>query len=252
MTPSRPIVAVCGKGGVGKTVVTALLARAVMARGVRPVLLIDADPVGGLTTALGETGLKTLSGVRERLIDAARHGDAQARQHAANQLDYLVLEALAEREGHALIAMGRTTQKGCFCPANTLLRKALEVVVRAFPVTLIDAEAGVEQINRQVTNRITHAVVVTDGSKRSRDTLEVIVQMLGPDRVRAVENRSREAVAWELPAGVRLAGRIPENGMIRSFDAQGNALWGLPQDNPAVLAADTIVEALGIAPSGGD
>jgi len=251
MTTSRPIVAVCGKGGVGKTVVTALLARAVMARGVRPVLLIDADPVGGLTTALGETGLKTLAGVREKLIATARHGDAQARQQAAGQLDYFVLEALAEREGHALIAMGRTTEKGCFCPANTLLRKAIEVIVKAFPVTLIDAEAGVEQINRQVTDRITHAVVVTDGSKRSRDTLDVIVQMLGPERVRAVENRSREGVVWAPPPGVRFAGRIPEDELIRSFDAQGTALWDLPKDNPALLAADAIVDALGLAPVGG-
>jgi CO dehydrogenase maturation factor len=252
MTASRPIVAVCGKGGVGKTVVTALMARAVMARGVGPVLLIDADPVGGLTTALGETGLKTLAGVREKLIGAARHGDAQARQHAADQLDYFILEALAERKGHAVIAMGRTTEKGCFCPANTLLRKALAVVVRAFPVTFIDAEAGVEQINRQVTDRITHAVVVTDGSKRSRDTLEVIAQMLGPERVHAVENRSRETVPWALPAGIHVAGRIPEDGTIRGFDAQGTALWELPRDNPALVAAGAIVEALGLAPVGGD
>jgi CO dehydrogenase maturation factor len=251
MTPSPPIVAVCGKGGVGKTVVTALLARAVLARGVRPVLLIDADPVGGLTTALGETGLKTLAGVREKLIATARHGDAQARQQTADRLDYLVLEALAEREGHAVIAMGRTTEKGCFCPANTLLRKALEVIVKAFAVTLIDAEAGVEQINRQVTDRITHAVVVTDGSKRSRDTLEVIAQMLGPDRVRAVENRSREGALWDLPPGVRFAGRIPEDELVRSFDAQGTALWDLPNDTPALLAADAVVDALGLAPEGG-
>ncbi len=251
MTHPAPIVAVCGKGGVGKTVVTALLARAVIARGIVPVLLIDADPVGGLTTALGETGLKTLAGVREKLIAAARHGDAPARQHVANQIDYLVLEALAERDGHALIAMGRTTEKGCFCPANTLLRRALEVVVKAFPVTLVDAEAGVEQINRQVTDRVTHALVVTDGSKRSRDTLEVIRQMLGAERVLAVQNRSAEPGVWDLPPGVRLAGRIPEDAAIRCFDAHGTALWDLPKDNPALIAANDVVDALGIAPAGG-
>ena len=45
----RPIVAICGKGGVGKTAVCALLSRAMIDAGVRPLLLVDADPVSGLT-----------------------------------------------------------------------------------------------------------------------------------------------------------------------------------------------------------
>ena len=60
-----PIIAVCGKGGVGKTVFSALLARALAAAGVQPLLLVDADPVGGLTSAIGERAVETLSGVRE-------------------------------------------------------------------------------------------------------------------------------------------------------------------------------------------
>jgi hypothetical protein len=66
-----------------------------------------------------------------------------------------------------------------------------------------------------------------------------------------VENRSREGALWDLPPGVRFAGRIPEDELVRSFDAQGTALWDLPNDTPALLAADAVVDALGLAPEGG-
>jgi CO dehydrogenase maturation factor len=235
---------------VGKTVVTALMARALRHAGVAPLLLIDADPVGGLVTALGERGGRTLASVRAQVIGAARHGDAETKQRVAEQLDYMVFEALTEREGYSLLAMGRTTEKGCFCPANTLLRKAIDVVVDAFAVTLVDAEAGIEQINRQVTERMTHAVVVTDGSGRSRDTLELIVGMLGSDRVSAVDNRARgQEPAWELPRGVRSVGSIPEDPALRDQDARGQSLWELPQDTPSLQAARRIVRDLGLMAS---
>lgn len=244
---SGPVVAVCGKGGVGKTVVTALMARALRDAGVTPLLLIDADPVGGLVTALGERAEKTLSTVRGEVIGAARHGDAETKQKVAEQLDYMVFEALVEREGYSFLAMGRTTEKGCFCPANTLLRKAIDVIVDAFAITLVDAEAGVEQINRQVTERMTHAVVVTDGSRRSRDTLELIVGMLGPDRVSAVDNRARESDSanhQELSRPVRWLGSIPEDPAVRDQDARGQSLWELPEDTPSLQAARRIVLGL--------
>ena len=124
----RPIVAVCGKGGVGKTVLTTLLARAVVDAGVAPLLLIDADPVSGLTSALGERAVKTLGSVRSEVIGTARHGDEEAKRKVVDQLDYMVFEALTEREAYALLCMGRSTEKGCYCPVNSLLRQSSDLL----------------------------------------------------------------------------------------------------------------------------
>lgn len=240
----KAIIAVCGKGGVGKTVLTTLLARALHDAGVAPLLLIDADPVSGLTSALGETAIKTLGGIRAELIGTARHGDEEAKRKVADNLDYLVFEALTERSDYSLLCMGRSVEKGCFCPVNTLLRQAIDLVVGAFPITLIDAEAGVEQINRQVTRHVSHAVVVTDGSSRSRDTLSLIVDLLGPDKVCAVANRSSRVDSVAPPSGVRVAGAVPEDEEVRAYDRRGQSLWTLPADNAALHAAREVASNL--------
>ena len=247
--PGRPVLAVCGKGGVGKTVLSALLARALREAGTTPLLLVDADPVGGFTAAIGARVEKTLGSVRAELIAEARAaGDEDARERVAEQLDYLVLEALHEHGDYALLAMGRSTERGCYCSVNTLLRKGLELVVAPFAAVLIDAEAGLEQINRQVTREVTRTLVVTDGSRRSLDTLRAIVETTGPERVAAVANRCRGLDEvfpdGSLPEGVVALGRLPEDDELRRFDREARPLWELPPDNPALAATRELAAAL--------
>jgi CO dehydrogenase maturation factor len=245
------MIAICGKGGVGKTAVSALVSRALIEAGRRPLLLIDADPVGGLTAAIGERAVKTLGMVREQIIAAARHGDERHKARLADELDYLVLEALLERDDYALLAMGRKTEKGCFCPVNTLLRDAIDTLVQPFAAVLIDAEAGIEQINRQVTRRVSQAVVVTDGSSRSRHTLDLIAAMVGPERVAVVANRTGPGAGPLHLGHIPLLGAIPEDETLRQFDREGRPLWELPADNAAVGAAREVVSGLRVVTPAG-
>lgn len=239
----QPILAVCGKGGVGKTALCALLSRALLDAGVGPLLLVDADPVSGLTSAIGERGIKTIGEVRAQIIASVKEGE-DGKQKVADSLDYLVLEALAERDGYALLAMGRNTQKGCYCPVNTLLRDAIDLIVAPFALVLIDAEAGIEQINRQVTRRVSRTVVVLDGSARSADTLELIGGLVDPGRIAVVGNRCDPAAPPRLPDGLRYLGTLPEDAALRDFDRAGRPLWQLPADNPARRAARAIAAGL--------
>jgi CO dehydrogenase maturation factor len=241
-----PIIAVCGKGGVGKTVFTALLSRILIESGVAPLLLVDADPVGGLTSAIGEKAVNTLAGVRDRFIEEARKGVRADLEQAADQLDYFVLNALVERKGYALLAMGHNVEKGCFCPANRLLKNAIDSLITSFAGVLIDAEAGIEQINRDVTGRVTMVVVVVDASQRSMDTLTMIVQMLGASQIKVAANRVSSDVKLDLPDGVELLGYIPENDELKQFDRSGKPLWELPADNDALSAVRNIAHAIGI------
>ena len=237
----------CGKGGVGKTAFSALLARALLETGTKPLLLIDADPAGGLVSAIGERVSKTLAGVRETLIAAARRGGDAEKTHLARQLDYLVMESLLERPGYSILAMGRPREKGCFCPANTLLREAIDLVAGPFAATIIDAEAGIEQIQREVTRRVDRVIAVTDGSRRSSEILTTIAEMVGAGRVSAVVNRvSGESAEEEsgLPEGVERLGAIPEDPELQRFDREGRPLWELPLENEAVVAVAGIAAKL--------
>lgn len=242
--PERTIIAVCGKGGVGKTALCALLARALRDAGQGPLLLVDADPVCGLVSALGLPQPRTLGSVRAELIESARGADDATRQRIADQLDYLVMEALIERDDYALLAMGNTNDKGCFCSVNALLRDAIDVVVTPFHTVVIDGEAGIEQVNRQVTRRVDRVVVVTDGSRRSVETLSLLASRTPAGKLAVVAVRGPEPDVSDLPDGVQVLGSIPDDPSLREFDQRGKPLWDLPEDSVALVASRILAAKL--------
>jgi CO dehydrogenase maturation factor len=240
----KPVIAVCGKGGVGKTVFSALLARVLLEEGLKPLLLVDADPVGGLTSAIGEKPENTLAGVRDGFIGEVRKSGKAGAEQAAGQLDFFVFSALTERDGFAMLAMGRNREKGCFCPANKLLRNAIEKLIPGFACVLIDAEAGIEQINRDVTERVTKIIVVVDGSVRSMDTLKMITSMVDKENVAVVLNRAHSGIVPDIPVGVGYLGFIPEDDELRRYDLEGKPLWMLPENSRGLDAVRRIARLI--------
>lgn len=242
--PPIPIIAVVGKGGVGKTALSAMLARELLDAGNQPLLLIDADPAGGLVSTLGERAAKTLAEVRAEVIALARKMNDDAKLALADQVDYLLLEALAERGDHALLPMGLSKEKGCFCPVNKLLRSSIEYLINDFAAILIDAEAGIEQINRQVTERVSHILVVVDGSVRSLETLHLIEKALPGANLAVVANRLPAFTAEALASRAPLLGVIPDDPLLGAFDREGRSLWELPPESPARRAVADVARRL--------
>lgn len=242
--PPIPILAVVGKGGVGKTAFSALLARELLAAGKKPLLLIDADPAGGLVSTLGERAAKTLAEVRAEVIALARQMNDEAKLALADQIDYLLLEALAERDDYALLPMGLSKEKGCFCPVNKLLRSSIEYLINDFACILVDAEAGIEQINRQVTERVSRIVVVIDGSLRSLETFHLIEKAVPKASIAVVANRLPAFDAAALASTVPLLGVVPDDPLLGRYDREGRSLWELPADSPARQAVAAIARRL--------
>jgi CO dehydrogenase maturation factor len=140
------LLAVCGKGGVGKTAFTSMMSRVLLESGkAGNLLLIDADPAMGLPNALGIDVRHTMGQVRENIIETARKGKKKETVQLVDTLDYMALEALIETDDFALLAMGRTETLGCYCPVNDLLRGAIESLSKSFDTIIIDGEAGLEQ-----------------------------------------------------------------------------------------------------------
>jgi len=242
---TTPIIAVCGKGGVGKTVISALISKVLIDRGMNPVLVVDADPAGGLVSVIGERSAATLADVRDNIIKRAGKMNKAEKVQLADQIDYLLHEALVERDDYTLLAMGLSSKKGCYCPVNRLLREAIELIGNNYSAIVVDAEAGIEQINRQVTKDVSHVIGVVDGSIRSLETLEVIKKMVTHAEVYPVINRYSE-IEQDSTSGIKFVGHIPEDDTLRTFDRQGKSLWDLPSDNKAYKHVESLIKNLGI------
>ena len=248
----KRLIAVCGKGGTGKTVSVALMARA-LAESPRAgkLLLIDADPAMGLLSALGLSVQRTMGEVREGIIRTARGDNKEDKAQIGDMIDYMVFEALSEMERYAVLAMGRTETLGCYCPVNTLLRGAIETLSQSFDTILIDGEAGLEQLNRQVVRDLHTLLIVSDPTSRGMETAALIKKMVEVDRVirceqlglvfnrvRGNEDLLRQAAQ---KIGLEVFGLIPLDENVAEYDLVGKPISELPADSPGFAAYRAVV-----------
>ncbi len=248
------LIAICGKGGSGKTALTALITKSILQRDRAKLLVIDADPTMNLFATLGVDVKKTVNDIREKIIREARSAGKTEKEHLARSLDYMLFEAMVETEEFTLLAMGRPESAGCYCPVNELLRDGIETLAGSFDTILIDGEAGVEQISRQVMRSVDTPIIVSDTSARGlrtasmiRDVIEshefIKYRKLGLvlNRVRGAETDLRERAEQ---TGLELLGWIPEDENITRFDLEARPLLQLPDNSPAFEAAGRILSKI--------
>ncbi len=249
------VVAVCGKGGVGKTAVTTMLTRVLKGDpSAGRFLVVDADPALGLLYALGVETDKTIGAIRDKVLEAAENGTAGEKAEVAEELDYLIVNALKQQKDYSFVAMGHMNSKGCFCSVNNLLHDALQQLVGQFDTILIDGEAGIEQINRQVTDKVNTLILVTDSSYRGLQTVRHIEGLVQDgsvplcDRMGVIVNRviGDKRSAEELAEQFKLPifGIIPYDPMVEEFDRDGRSLLELPDDSIALQEIRKAVEAI--------
>jgi len=250
---NKRLLAVCGKGGVGKTTLTAMLALILLEGGkAGKLLLIDADPAMGLLNALGVSVRRTMGQVREEIIKTARRGGKKDKIQLVDMLDYMTLEALSEMDDFSLLAMGRTETLGCYCPVNQLLRGTIEALSESFDTILIDGEAGLEQINRQVMRRVDTLIIVSDATSRGIQTAGLIKGMVQGDRVIQCEKMglvinkaqgNEEILAqFAQEMGLEVFGYIPQDKNIAYNDLVGKPITELPTTSPGFAALRDIAQ----------
>ena len=252
-------IALCGKGGVGKTSVAAMMVKILSREKHGKVLAIDADPACGLAVALGVTVHKTVDDIRKDLISRVRKGEPQSAPQTLKQLDYEMFDALHEQDGFAMLAIGRPEDEGCFCRVNALLKDILADLAGSFDVVIIDGEAGVEQINRRVMKTVDHLVLLSDTSAKgigvasaiahvARDNKAVDFRSLGLVLNR-VRNRS-EVDEIRTRTGLPIYGWITEDDLIREFDFRGRSLTEFPETSPTLGVIAGILDTMGLSPRG--
>ncbi|HPA70962.1 MAG TPA: AAA family ATPase [Spirochaetota bacterium] len=250
------VIALCGKGGVGKTTLSASIVRALSRDPGNRVLAIDADPAVGLATALGITVRKTVDDVRNDFIELVKKRQAGDRERVISLLDYEMLGALHEEGNIAFLAIGRPETEGCYCQVNDMLKDIIASITGNFDYTVIDAEAGVEQVNRRVLEKVTHLLLVSDLSAKglnvAKTIREVAASAVGFERAGLIINRARcasEVDSVALPESLELLGAVPEDDTIRRADIEAVSFLALPE-TPAFGALEQCLEKIGVAAKG--
>ncbi len=227
-------IGVGGKGGVGKTTVTALLAGAAVHAG-RRVVVVDADPNPTLAITLGYSQPITPLLENAELIEERVGQGGLITLNPA--VDDLLSQFGVQHEGLTILVLGgiRGGGQGCACPASALLRAILQHLVLSSEETVfVDLEAGVEPFGRATAQALDALLLVTDSDRRSLDTVRRVLglaQEIGLSRVYAVGNKvgdqeELEFIRQALPPQLPFLGAIPFSARIK----EGGCRGALPKD----------------------
>lgn len=253
------IIAVAGKGGVGKTTLTGLLIQYLCESGKKPVLAVDADANANLNEVLGVGIECTLGELREEIERAGVDSRYQIPVGMTKQayLETRLADAITEEDDYDLMVMGRTQGQGCYCFVNGLVQTQIQKLQSNYPYVVVDNEAGMEHISRGLIPTMEIAILVSDCSRRGVQAAGRIAALMKelnfkPKTVGLIVNRAPEG---KLDAGtmeevekqgLTLLGVVPQDQDVYQYDCDGKPIVWLPKDSPVRSALHDIVQKLGL------
>ncbi|MCS7130740.1 MAG: AAA family ATPase [Archaeoglobaceae archaeon] len=244
-------VAVTGKGGTGKTLVSALLIHFISKKSSK-VLAVDADPDSNLADALGVEVERTLGEIRE-IFQESR--DEMGTMNKEQWLEGKIYEAICECKGYDLLVMGRPEGEGCYCFANSLLRGVLKKLRRHYDYVIIDSEAGLEHFSRKTIDSADYILIVTDMSKKGLATAKRIKElskelklnfkdiMLIANRI-ANEDAEKRIRAFANEEGIKLLEILPYDERVVELDLKGLPVVGLDENSEVYKRMSKVAEFL--------
>ncbi|HVE45346.1 MAG TPA: AAA family ATPase [Acidimicrobiales bacterium] len=246
-------IAVAGKGGAGKTTLSATLSRLVARQG-RSVLVIDADSNPNVAVALGISQVAAAAisplpmGLVSRRLDGA----------ALNDPVSTIVERFGARgpDGVAVVhmAMPAHADEGCLCSAHATVSAILaDTVNQTDSVTLVDFEASPEHFSRGTTRHVDALLLVAEPYYRSLETARRMGELaaeLPIGQVAVVANKLRSPDDLEAMEeffanhNMVVQGRVPWSDSVLDADKAGTPLIDYDPDGPVVAAVAELVQKL--------
>ncbi len=244
MKENATIIALSGKGGVGKTSISAAIVKLLVQNFPdKKILAIDADPAVGLSTALGIDVKMTIDDIRKEIVETVEDGQTRAAIELLGDARYKIFDALVETDGFAFIAVGRPESAGCYCKINTYLKEVISILSDEFDYVVIDGEAGIEQINRRVMEKVSHLLLITDASKKGTQVISTIKsvadELVMYKKIGAIVNRiPDESVIEHINTnGIPVLSYIPTDSNLAIYDIEGKNITKLPDNSNVVEGA---------------
>lgn len=253
------VIAIAGKGGVGKTTLSGMLIQRMCQMGKSPILAVDADANSNLNEVLGVDVEMTLGDVREQIerSEMSKENPIPSGMSKADYAEIMFQRCLNEDDDFDLLVMGRTQGKGCYCYVNGLLQAQMQKLLPGYKYMVVDNEAGMEHISRGILPKVDTLILVSDCSRRGVQAVGRIAELIKecdmkPSRVGLIINRAPKA---ELNSGILeeirnqgldLIGVVPQDEAVYEYDCDGKPTVTLPEDNPMRKAAFEIFDKLGL------
>lgn len=201
-------IAVAGKGGTGKSTLSALIIRYITEEIGKPVSAVDADPNASLGALLGLHVQNTVADLREDIVEKKVDFSGMSKDR---YIEYAIEESIIEKDKFDLLTMGRPEGPKCYCYVNNLLRKYMDKVGTAYPFVVTDNEAGMEHLSRRTTNNVDLLLIVSEPTIVGALTLQRIL-----------------ALADALPVTIRqkfcILNRVPKNGIHENLQQKLDSL----------------------------
>jgi CO dehydrogenase maturation factor len=234
-------IAVTGKGGVGKSTISVLLAKIFKGQG-KKVILIDADPDMNLASLLALPAEKKITPIAQLKTLIAERTGTTAGQPAPffkmnPRVDDIPADYSLDVDGLKLMVMGTIGEagRGCACPENSFLKQLLaHLVLLRQEVVILDMEAGIEHLGRGTASGVDLMVVVVEVGRTSIETADRIQQLarsMGITRIAVIANKvetqEEEAFLQVHLQGFAQVGYLPYDAQIREKNRQRTSLLTL-------------------------
>jgi CO dehydrogenase maturation factor len=253
-----PKIAITGKGGVGKTTLTALLSYVYTQRG-QDVIAIDADPAGNLGLAFGlpanlDAELQPIAEMEDLIYErtGAQKGTIGGVFRLNPKVDDIPESFSVRHRGVRLLRLGtvRGGGAGCICPESALLKALVtHMLLRRNQTLILDMEAGVEHLGRGTAGAVDAFIIVVEPGLRSLGTAQQIHSLaseIGIKRFYLVANKSRgpqdDEFVRQHVADLPFLGSLPFSPAAVAADQAGVAVFDEAPD--LVAAAERIADRL--------
>jgi len=245
-------IAVSGKGGTGKTTISALIISWLAEHRSKSILAVDADSNVNLNEMLGVRLKETVGSVREEMKNLAN--EIPGGMSKPEFLEYKIFSSLVESPDFDLMAMGRPEGPGCYCYANTLLRDILDSLSNRYDFIVIDNEAGMEHLSRRTARRIDYLLMVSDPTVRGIQTAGKISRLVDELEARIKKkslllNRCSGYLSQTLLDAVsseslELFGCLPEDEKLLKNNQEGKPIWDILRSSAAYAALSRLMPKL--------
>ncbi len=241
-------IAITGKGGVGKTTLTATLAHIFASKDYK-VIAVDADPDANLALAFGisykqAAKIVPISELKDLIFErtGAQPGQTGGFFSLNPKVDDIPDKYTFQVDGIRLMVMGTIEEAGtgCICPESAFVKGLTQhLVLNRDEVILLDMEAGVEHLGRATAMAMDLMIVVVEPGTRSIQTAHQIKKLAQDMQIKKVVvliNKLRPSdnldSLIEKLDDLPVIGIINEEESVRQADMEGNPPW---EKSPAFI-----------------